>query len=78
VWTQLAVTYLPAPSVVLYAQLAISAAAAVGLHKSGMVETDPLDWVKVLSSHRHPKHPGGAVFTRGAVCTTLNVFFASA
>lgn len=44
---KLAVTYMPAPSMVLYAQLATSALAAVGLHHAGLVETDALDTEKM-------------------------------
>lgn len=44
---KLAVTYLPAPSVVLYGQLATSAAAAVLLSECGVVETDKLEGEKV-------------------------------
>jgi len=59
--TQLAVTYLPAPSVVLYAQLAVSAIAAVVLHKAGLVETDALDWGKVRESPCFPKNTNTTV-----------------
>lgn len=44
---QVAVTYMPAPAMVLYAQLATSAMAAVALHHLGLVETDALDTEKV-------------------------------
>mmetsp|Transcript_30280 Transcript_30280/g.58210 ORF Transcript_30280/g.58210 Transcript_30280/m.58210 type:complete len:329 (+) Transcript_30280:179-1165(+) len=44
---KVAVTYMPAPAMVLYAQLATSAMAAVALHHLGLVETDALDTEKI-------------------------------
>lgn len=44
---KVAVTYLPAPALVLFAQLSTSALAAHTLGVAGVVEVDPLNWDKV-------------------------------
>jgi hypothetical protein len=61
---QLAVTYLPAPSMVLYAQLATSAAAAVLLNELGVVETDKLEGEKARAPPT--RHPGPGATARPA------------
>mmetsp|Transcript_31562 Transcript_31562/g.50640 ORF Transcript_31562/g.50640 Transcript_31562/m.50640 type:complete len:315 (-) Transcript_31562:263-1207(-) len=43
---KLAVTFLPAPSVVLFAQLLTSAVAIKGMSSAGIVDADPLVWEK--------------------------------
>lgn len=43
---KLAVTFLPAPSVVLFAQLLTSAVAIKGMSSAGIVDADPLVWDK--------------------------------
>ena len=40
-------TFLPAPSVVLFCQLLTSAVAVKGMSSAGIVEADPLEWSKV-------------------------------